>query len=237
MLKFFRNIRRTLLSDNKTGKYFKYAIGEVILVMVGILLALQVNNWNEDRKLRKIENDLLYNIYNNLVESKNNLENNILFNQNTLEAYHKIKKYVDKGIEYDETLDSAFSFMTFWSAPEFTQTAYETLKAKGIEIIKNDSIKNTITEVFEQIFPFVITEVQTEWELHNSLVLPFVGKNIQYLDRKTARPNNYKNLINSDEFKNLMGLKIMTREFTIQFSEMALSKVDSLINILRREIE
>ena len=59
MLKFFRTIRRTLLSDNKTGKYLKYAIGEVILVMVGILLALQVNNWNEESKTNLAQNQLL----------------------------------------------------------------------------------------------------------------------------------------------------------------------------------
>lgn len=50
MIKFFRKIRQNLLMENKTGKYLKYAFGEIILVMIGILLALQVNNWNEDRK-------------------------------------------------------------------------------------------------------------------------------------------------------------------------------------------
>ena len=49
MIKFFRRIRQNLLMENKTGKYFKYAIGEIVLVMIGILLALQVNNWNENR--------------------------------------------------------------------------------------------------------------------------------------------------------------------------------------------
>lgn len=51
MIKFFRHIRQTLIMDNKTSKYFKYAIGEIILVVIGILLALQINNWNESRKL------------------------------------------------------------------------------------------------------------------------------------------------------------------------------------------
>ena len=46
MIKFFRKIRHNLIETGKTGKYFKYAIGEIILVMIGILLALQVNNWN-----------------------------------------------------------------------------------------------------------------------------------------------------------------------------------------------
>ena len=52
MIKFFRNIRKDLLESGKTSKYLKYAVGEIILVMIGILLALQVNNWNERRKDR-----------------------------------------------------------------------------------------------------------------------------------------------------------------------------------------
>jgi hypothetical protein len=50
MLQFFRKIRYDLINNNKTGKYLKYAIGEILLVPIGILLALQVNNWNENRK-------------------------------------------------------------------------------------------------------------------------------------------------------------------------------------------
>ena len=50
MIKFFRKIRQNLLSEGKTGKYLKYAIGEIVLVVIGILIALQINNWNEKRK-------------------------------------------------------------------------------------------------------------------------------------------------------------------------------------------
>jgi hypothetical protein len=57
MIKFFRKIRQKLLMENKTGKYFKYAIGEIVLVMIGILLALQVNNWNMERLNKQTEND------------------------------------------------------------------------------------------------------------------------------------------------------------------------------------
>ena len=62
MIKFFRHIRKSLLMENppvgragKTGKYFKYAIGEIILVVIGILIALQINNWSEGRKDTKKE--------------------------------------------------------------------------------------------------------------------------------------------------------------------------------------
>ena len=52
MIKFFRKIRYNLMEQNKTGKYFKYAIGEIILVVIGILIALSINNWNEAKKAR-----------------------------------------------------------------------------------------------------------------------------------------------------------------------------------------
>ena len=59
MIKFFRHIRQNLLMENKTSKYLKYAIGEIVLVVIGILIALQINNWNENQKLKKEETKLL----------------------------------------------------------------------------------------------------------------------------------------------------------------------------------
>jgi uncharacterized membrane protein YgaE (UPF0421/DUF939 family) len=69
MIKFFRKIRQSLLIENKLSRYLLYAIGEIVLVVIGILIALQVNNWNEGRKelaksheiLREIAENLEYN--------------------------------------------------------------------------------------------------------------------------------------------------------------------------------
>ena len=66
MIKFFRKIRYDLMEKNKTGKYLKYAIGEIILVVIGILIALGINNWNEDRKNIQAEKVVLNNTYENL---------------------------------------------------------------------------------------------------------------------------------------------------------------------------
>ena len=60
MIKFFRQIRQNLIMENKTGKYLKYAIGEIVLVVIGILIALQINNWNENRKEKQQEKAILY---------------------------------------------------------------------------------------------------------------------------------------------------------------------------------
>jgi hypothetical protein len=72
MLKFFRRIRQNLLSEGNTGKYLKYALGEIALVVIGILIALQVNNWNEIKKSKAESNRLLIDLK---LELKNDIEN------------------------------------------------------------------------------------------------------------------------------------------------------------------
>ena len=67
MIKFFRKIRQNLLSEGKTGKYFKYAIGEIILVVIGILIALQISNWKESSNINILSKTYLQNIKKDLV--------------------------------------------------------------------------------------------------------------------------------------------------------------------------
>ncbi|WP_052188181.1 DUF6090 family protein [Cellulophaga sp. Hel_I_12] len=90
MIKFFRHIRKNLLNEGKTTKYFKYAIGEIILVVIGILIALQINNWNENRKANQLET---------------NFFNNVLLDlQKDEEKLHYYKNFHTKRIEYLDTL-------------------------------------------------------------------------------------------------------------------------------------
>ena len=70
MIKFFRHIRRSLIQENNMGKYFKYALGEIFLVMIGILLALQINNWNEKRKIKANEVNILNNLKSDLQKNQ-----------------------------------------------------------------------------------------------------------------------------------------------------------------------
>lgn len=94
MIKFLRHIRKKLLGEGKTGKYLKYAVGEVFLVVVGILLALQVNNWNEIRK----EKALIYDYTSNLVDD---------LNQDIAETQIRIKQ-INHRISF---IDSAAKFI------------------------------------------------------------------------------------------------------------------------------
>tara|TARA_R110002051_G_scaffold3131_6_gene16859 strand:- start:7426 stop:7659 length:234 start_codon:yes stop_codon:yes gene_type:complete len=70
MIKFFRKIRQRLVSENKFSKYLIYAIGEIVLVVIGILIALQLNNLNENKKNNVFEKEILSQIQENLTNDK-----------------------------------------------------------------------------------------------------------------------------------------------------------------------
>ena len=82
MIKFFRNIRRRLLRENRFTRYMLYAIGEIILVVIGILIALQINNWNENRKTDIREGELIENLH---IEFQDNLKIfSVYYTENTM---------------------------------------------------------------------------------------------------------------------------------------------------------
>jgi hypothetical protein len=112
MIKFFRKIRQNLLSEGKTGKYLKYAIGEIILVMIGILLALQVNTWNESRKNLILEEEFKIGLKKDLLRDKENIEFCILNIEQKIYAHSVLTSQLPVSYETNKkTLDSLFSFL------------------------------------------------------------------------------------------------------------------------------
>ncbi|MBK7871751.1 MAG: hypothetical protein IPJ74_14270 [Saprospiraceae bacterium] len=93
MLQFFRSIRRRLLESGKVKSYVLYAIGEILLVVIGILLALQVNNWNEARKARAIEHEYLLSLREEFKANLKELDNLISLNRQLMEGAKEFLKY------------------------------------------------------------------------------------------------------------------------------------------------
>ena len=95
MIKFFRKIRYDLMEKNKTGKYLKYAIGEIILVVIGILIAIQINNWNENQKDERKTINYLTNLMENLDDDITSFEDSNSFNKTRLKGIFYILKYAE----------------------------------------------------------------------------------------------------------------------------------------------
>ena len=91
MIKIFRSTRKLLLMETgKTAKYLKYAIGEIVLVVIGILIALQINNWNEHRKLKLLEKTVIESLTEDLQIDYIHFENNKIFLENQLKLVDEL---------------------------------------------------------------------------------------------------------------------------------------------------
>ena len=104
MLKFFRKIRQNLLTEGKTTKYITYAIGEIVLVVIGILIALSINNWNEGRAYEKKVQGKLNLVHRELIDDISALEKEI---EIVDEKYHLIHRSLHM-IEQETSLSNGF---------------------------------------------------------------------------------------------------------------------------------
>ena len=151
MIKFFRNIRRNLLGEGKTAKYFKYAIGEILLVVIGILIALQINNWNEDRKEQALLNNVLSEIHLNLaVDLEDNLKNRI---NRTQELINNLIDLENHGQDmHIDTLIAKIALahrITSWSP---VRSGYDKFVSLGLEkSLQKDSLSGWLNFGFNSL--------------------------------------------------------------------------------------
>ena len=151
MIKFFRNIRQNLIMENKTSKYLKYAIGEIVLVVLGILIALQVNNWNENRKTEiKIKNSLIA-LRNDLIQDTLLIKKRLPFIN---EQYYLNESLRAKVAKPTATVDTLVHVMRFEFNPNwvvqipYNTNTYNSLIQTGLIENISDSLKARIQNFY-----------------------------------------------------------------------------------------
>lgn len=148
MIKFFRNIRKKLATENKFLAYSRYAIGEIILVMIGILLALQVNNWNEQRKTRLEEIKILKDFQESLQTDIIGLNRATKANTRAKNSMNFLLDYMEKDLPYNDSLKYHFGNTTFNWLYGISNSVFDALKSKGLNLISNDSLKQSIIDIY-----------------------------------------------------------------------------------------
>ena len=179
MLHFFRKMRNALIPESRFGRYFFYALGEIVLVVIGILIALQVNNWNQSRILKKQEKILLAEIYTEFKYNKSELESNL---RAYSEVFNNLQKITDLfPIDLQTTnLDSLAIYLeqTFFPGNyDFSNTTLQKMKmATSYDIISNKELRNLLLE----------------WEVALADYMERENSSINYLEQQYAPIfNNY----------------------------------------------
>jgi hypothetical protein len=171
MIKFFRKIRQKLLTENKFSKYLLYAIGEIILVVIGILLALQVNISNQKRKDRIVEKEYYKSIKDDLIQDKLRL---YAFDSIFNGAEKKILNVID-GMQLSSfNTDSLYSNVSSWMVyiDEFkpnNSTFTEIISSGKLQLFLNKEIKHQLLNLYNYSYPRLEVRQKTNTEFISTL--------------------------------------------------------------------
>ncbi len=173
--------------ENKTGKYLKYAIGEIVLVMIGILLALQVNNWNENRKERTQETLLLKQLLTDFNSNLEQLDQKISFRKDFMNSSKQLFKYIDNpNIRDKDSIETHIAKTMPYAT--FDPIINDLASSGELNIIKNTKLKHALTRQSSEINDVIEDEVV--WKKYrNEQYFPFLIQNYQL---RTIRNNAYK---------------------------------------------
>lgn len=152
MIKFFRRIRQNLLAEGKTGKYLKYAIGEIVLVVIGILIALQINNWNERNKESRLENTYIQNVKKDLEAQLSSVENQLVYEQSFIASSQVIIDYLNRNKQPDEAFHTTLTNLAIRNTFAVNDATFTDLISSGnINLISNESIRNKIISYYQEL--------------------------------------------------------------------------------------
>ena len=234
------------MSENRTGKYFKYALGEILLVMIGILLALQVNNWNEERKDRVEEIIILESLDKNLILANEQSDSLI-----SSEKYSKGVLLLVLGIDsinsiLDSNSISAKIFKdAFWNLESdipVINTYIELKNSNKLSLIKNHEIKEKFTSLEVNLNELEgmlddrlnVQQIRIDDIAENEVnFIPFIKSSIPTINIEKEKQNNFELILSNQRIRNLLGMKLNMTQDVLNYRE----NLDNDIKDLRMLIE
>ncbi|PTX44821.1 hypothetical protein C8P64_0803 [Christiangramia gaetbulicola] len=254
MLRFFRRLRHKLVQDGKFSKYLIYAVGEITLVVIGILIALAINNWNQDRIIAKKEQFYLEGLRNVFQQNKYMLQNLVEVNRLNYQNSKKIVAFIDDSTNIPEKELSEFLYNSFSNEIAYNPNnsfLNELINSGSLEDISNPELRIHLTgwESFIQSVHHQELSLAAEREEVLDLfrsnnasirtILDHVG--ITTKDMGLPQAGSYQSnleIINSREFENNLLVYILTSIVTEnQHYEPLMKEIERILALIENEIE
>jgi len=244
MIPVFRKIRKKMADDNRPLKYARYAIGEIVLVVIGILIALQINTWNEGRKTRIIETKTLKEIRANLMLDLIEINSDIeIMDSITLSG----KAVIDYLGKHDKPSDAfKYNIQVSRLNPHFDPMhgGYSLLNSKGLDIISNDSLRGAISKLYESSYPYYEKYENERIFKINNIILPKYSEYFSivtdqdYFFNSTSKISqaDYIALKNDASFINILNLTINENDVVQNRAQRTSGNVNDLIDLINEEL-
>ena len=228
----FKKIRRKLAEENKVMSYLRYAFGEIILVVIGILIALQVNNWNEQHKSNQRINSVLAEIHDDLMLDRTVLQDHIVVLMGDLTAQKNIIATLEQKRAFTEQTYQDLGRVMLMRRIELNNNGYGLLKELGISHIKDPVLRNALVNYYGSETHQLLNDIEDNQHEFETPWLGYVRKNFKvFVFGKRAVPNDDHQIKNSSYFLMMMKMNLDNREYTLK-DEISTLKADSTLNEL-----
>ena len=151
MISLLRKIRKNLVTENRVSKYFLYAVGEIVLVVIGILLALQINTWNKEKQIKVLEHSTLVNLKEDLEIQKELLKEQIDYEVNIAVLIDSAQQYI--GNDANKAILSRFLFeLNGRHTFKANRVTFNNIISNGsINLISEAKLQNSIIRYFQRL--------------------------------------------------------------------------------------
>jgi len=250
MIKFFRKLRLDALSRKRFPKYLIYATGEIILVVIGILIALQINTWNENRKESIEEKAILESLYENLLLARQQSETLITEENELKKLLIQILEADSNNVDRDSLVITHSVFKAaVWDlqSNQPTFNIYINLKnTNKLSLIKNKDINQKFTDLEFQLNKLndilsdrlSVHQIRIDDVLENDInFIPLVKANIPEINITNESQNNYAEVLKNQRIRNLLGMKLTLTQDVIDFRKNLDKEISVLIHLIDSEID
>ena len=206
MIRFFRHLRQGLLAENRLGKYLLYAMGEIVLVVIGILIALQINNWNENRKLRITQEKTLKELRSDLAQSLLDVESDMGYFKTCLASNQALLKAIQNELPFADSLSKHFANMyPAYATFSINQSTFDHLRQNGENLIPNDSLRTQISAFYtSQVNLYREAEARFLIEHYENAVQPMLLSAFTTTENDLRVPLDYTAFCRNSEYREVI---------------------------------
>lgn len=234
MLNFIRSLRRKLIAEGNLKRYLIYAIGEILLVMIGILLALQVNNWNENQKSEDLKLQYFKNIKRHLYEDIDLIQGNISFNQELFNQFSYASKIIENNkTEKMDTLIKISLNLLQYSDIHRKSNIYETLVNSGeIKLLNNSKIIEHLQRL-EGIYIYINRLEESHWDVIKLHIIPDIRRMVNLSSMKIE---NKEKIFGTEHLNTFLLIKGLMEEKNEKY-HLAIDEMNATLKMLESEIQ
>jgi len=233
-----RRERFKALKFGKVRRYAWYAVGEVILIFAGITLAIWFSNWNEERQLIRLESKALADIAANLGANVDHINANIYEDNIRIAACERFLGALSQKKAWQDSLSEDLYQCRWWTSPFLSSAAYESLKSRGTELIADPELRYAIVNLYEQTYSHLVDDVDKAfWNFQTAVMEPVFNRHVRKVEPDRFIPNDFDKLLESDEFNNMLNMKLDYQKGSVQHLRETLEATEEVMKIIEIRLD